>query len=329
MKRQSVLALTVLFLVLSFFARESSGAQAADFPAKGKPITVIVPYPAGGATDIAARMVADVMKNELGTSIQVVNKPGATSQVGMTELARSKPDGYTISASPLPAVVLTYLDPERKAIYTGKSFQPLANVIFPPLVLSVKADSPYKTLQDLVAAAKAKPETLKIASAGVLSNNHLAILQFEKATNARLAIVHFDGGAAGMNALLGGHVEATVGVLPEVLAHFKNGAIRPLGVMDARESKFLPGVKTMEAQGFKLYVYGATGMAAPAGTPRPVVDILTKAIKKACENEAFLKKMDDMGFPIQYMDPDEYARFWSQVEIDVAPLMNEAKAGGK
>jgi tripartite-type tricarboxylate transporter receptor subunit TctC len=329
MKRPSVLALTILFVVLSFFVRESSRAQAADFPVKGRPITVIVPYPAGGATDIAARMVADVMKNELGTSIQVVNKPGATSQVGMTELVRSKPDGYTISASPLPAVILTYLDPERKAIYTSKSFQPLANVIFPPLVLSVKADSPYKTLQDLVVAAKAKPETLKIASAGVLSNNHLAILQFEKVSSTRLAIVHFDGGAAGMNALLGGHVEATVGVLPEVLSHFKNGAIRPLGVMDARESKFLPGVKTMEAQGLKLYVYGATGMAAPAGTPRPVVDILTAAIKKACENESFLKKMDDMGFPIQYMDPEGYAKFWSQVEVDVAPLMNEAKAGGK
>lgn len=329
MKRHLIPALIILFVAFSSIASDNPGAQAADFPAKGRPFTVIVPYPAGGATDIATRMVVDVMKNELGTSIQVVNKPGATSQVGMTELVRSKPDGYTISASPLPAVILTYLDPERKAIYTNKSFQPLANVIFPPLVLSVKADSPYKTLHDLVAAAKAKPETLKIASAGVLSNNHLAILQFEQATNTRLAIVHFDGGAAGMNALLGGHVEATVGVLPEVLAHFKNGAIRPLGVMDARESKFLPGVKTIEAQGFKLYVYGATGLAAPAGTPKPVVDILAKAIKTACENEGFLKKMEDMGFPVQYMDPEEYAKFWSQVERDIAPLMNQAKAGGK
>jgi tripartite-type tricarboxylate transporter receptor subunit TctC len=158
----------------------------------------------------------------------------------MTELVRSKPNGYTISASPLPAVILTYLDPERKAIYAGKSFQPLANVIFPPLVLSVKADSPYKTLPDLVAAAKAKPETLKIASAGVLSNNHLAILQFEKVSGTRLAIVHFDGGAAGMNALLGGHVDATVGVLPEVLAHRKSGVIRPLGVMDGGRANSCP-----------------------------------------------------------------------------------------
>jgi tripartite-type tricarboxylate transporter receptor subunit TctC len=304
-------------------------AGAADVPAKGRPITVIVPYPAGGATDIATRMVADVMKTELGAAMQVVNKPGATSQVGMTELARSRPDGYTISASPLPAVIVTYLDPERKAIYTGKSFQPLANVIFPPVVLSVKADSPFKTLQDFVAAAKAKPETMKIASAGVLSNNHLAILQFEKLSGTRLAIVHFDGGAAGMNALLGGHVEATVGVLPEVLAHFKSGAIRPLGVMDRRESRFLPGVPTMEAQGVKLHVYGATGMAAPAGTPRPVVDALTKAIKTACENPTFLKKMDDMGFPIQYMDPEEYTRFWAELERDVAPLLKDAKAAAK
>jgi tripartite-type tricarboxylate transporter receptor subunit TctC len=85
----------------------------------------------------------------------------------------------------------------------------------------------------------------------------------------------------------------------------------------------------METQGFKLYVYGATGLAAPAGTPRPVVDTLTKAIKKACENEGFLKKTDDMGFPVQYMDPEEYAKFWSEVTIGVASLIEEAKAGGK
>lgn len=319
------LLLAAVLTVTAIPFSEFSAAQAADFPAPGRTITMLVPYPAGGATDIAARMVAEGMKTELGATIQVVNKPGATSQVGMTELARARADGYTLSASPLPAVVVTYLDPERKAIYTSKSFQPLANVIFPPLTLSVKTGSSHGTLQDLVAAAKAKPETVKIASAGVLSNNHLAILQLEKASGARFAIVHFDGGAAGMNALLGGHVDAWVGVLPEVLPHFKSGVIRPLGVMDKKESKFLPGVKTLEAQGFKLSVYGATGLALPAGTPKPIVEILAKAVKKACESEAFLKKMDEMGFPIQYMDPEEYAKFWAEVETQVAPLISEAK----
>jgi tripartite-type tricarboxylate transporter receptor subunit TctC len=323
MKRQMVLAAACAVLVLSGWG--FSAVPAAEFPDKGRIITVIVPYPAGGATDIGARMAVEGMKKELGVTMQVVNRPGATSQVGMTELVRAKPDGYTIAASPLPAVNLTYLDPERKAIYTSKSFQPLGNIIFPPVAISVKADSPFKTLQDLVAASKAKPETLKIASAGVLSNNHLAILLFQKASGHRLAIVHFDGGAAGMNALLGGHVDAWVGVVPEVLPHFKSGVIRPLGVMDKQESKFLPGVKTLEAQGYKIYHYGATGLAAPGGTPRPVVNILTGALKKACEDEGFLKKMDEMGFPIQYMDPDEYAKFWSDIDQNVAPLIQEAK----
>ena len=323
MKRLLVLATACAVLALSVWG--FSAAPAAEFPDQGRIITVIVPYPPGGATDISARMVAEVMKNELRTSIQVVNRPGATTQVGMTELVRAKPDGYTIAASALAAVNLTYLDPERKAIYTSKSFQPLGNISIPPVVISVKADSPYKTLQDLVAASKAKPETLKIASSGVLSNNHLAILLFQKASGHRLAIVHFDGGPAGMNALLGGHVDATVGVLPEVLSQFRGGTIRPLGVMDKQESKFLPGVKTLEAQGYKVYHYGATGLAAPGGTPRPVVNILTGALKKACEDEGFLKKMDEMGFPIQYMDPDEYAKFWSDIDQNVAPLIQEAK----
>lgn len=323
MKRPCML-ITICAL-LAFTVWGASVASTAEYPVKGKPITVIVPYPAGGATDIGTRMVIEGMKDVLGATFQIVNKSGASSQVGMTELARSKPDGYTIGASPLPAAIITYLDPERKAIYNNKSFQPLGNVSFPPVTVAVKADGPFKTVQDLVAASKAKPETLKIASSGAMSNNHLAILQFQNVTGARLAIVHFDGGAAGVNALLGGHVDAWAGVVSEVLPFFRSGNLRVLGVMDKRESKFLPGVKTMEAQGYKVYVYGPTGLTAPAGTPKPIVDILTKAIKKACEDEGFLKKMDDLGFPVQYMDSEEYTKFWSEMEQQTDPLVKEAK----
>ncbi len=321
MRRQVLMTIFLLVVIVCGI----SVAPAAEYPIKNKPITVIVPYPAGGATDIGTRMVIEGMKDVLGATFQIVNKTGTSSQVGMTELARSKPDGYTIGASPLPAAIITYLDPDRKAIYTAKSFQPLGNVSFPPVTVAVKADGPFKTIQDLVDASKAKPETLKIASSGAMSNNHLAILQFMKVTGARLAVVQFDGGAAGVNALLGGHVDAWVGVVSEVLPFSKGGNLRVLGVMDKKESKFFPGVKTLEQQGYKVYVWGPTGLTAPAGTPKPIVETLTKAIKKACEDEGFVKKMDELGFPIQYMDSDEYAKFWSELEQQTAPLVKEAK----
>jgi tripartite-type tricarboxylate transporter receptor subunit TctC len=323
MTRRLMLATTCAVLVLSGWG--FSAAPAAEFPDKGRVITAIIPYPAGGATDITTRMVVEGMKKALGANFQTVNKAGAISQVGMTELARAKPDGYTIGASVLPVIIITYLDAERKAIYTRKSFQPLGNITFPAVTVSVKADSPYKTIQDLVAAAKAKPEGLKFASSGLLSNNHLAILQFQKVTGARFTIVHFDGGAAGMNALLGGHVDGWVGVVAEVLPHFKSGLIRVIGIMDKQETKFLPGVRTLDAQGYKVYVYGPVGLSAPAGTPKAVVDTLATALKKACEDEGFLKKMDEMGFPIRYMDPEEYTKFWAEMEEQVDPLVKEAK----
>jgi tripartite-type tricarboxylate transporter receptor subunit TctC len=326
---QRVLVALVAFIVAMSMAAigcSPSSSQATQFPEKGKPITVIVPLAAGGATDLSTRMLAELMAKDLGTPVQVVNKAGAGSQTGLTELTQAKPDGYTLSASPLPSAITTYLDPDRKSVYTAKSFQPVANLIFPPVVVNVRADSPYKTLDDLLAAAKAKPGALKIASAGIMSNNHLSILQMQKISGAQFSVVQFEGGAPAMTALLGGHVDVSVNVLPEVLSNFKNGSIRLLGITDKQESKFLPGVKTLESQGVKLYAYGSCGLVAPAGTPKNVVDILSKSVEKATKDQAFTSKMEEMGYPLQYMDADTYTKFWADLEASVAPIMNDAKA---
>ncbi len=324
--RRSLAGLVLASAFLFFFICAAPAGQAADFPTKGRIVNVIVPFPPGGATDIGTRMVVEGMKDELGVVMQVMNKPGASSQVGTTELVRSKPDGYTMAATPLPAVILTYLDPDRQAVYTGKNIQPVANIIIPPVVFSVRSDSPYKTLQELLDASKAKPGTIKIGTAGVMSNNHLTILKFQKVSGAQFALVHFDGGLAGVNALLGGHIDVTVSVLPEMLTHYRSGAIRALGVTDRHESKFLPGVKPLEAMGWRVYAYGSSGLGVPAGTPKPIVDTLSRAAKKAMEDESFRKKMEDMGYPVQYMNAEEYAKFWTETEADVAPLVKEAKA---
>jgi tripartite-type tricarboxylate transporter receptor subunit TctC len=172
-----------------------------SFPA-GKPITIIVPYAAGGTTDVGARLLAELLEKELSTPVQVVNKPGSASQVGLTELVNAKPDGYTLSYGVLPTIITHYLDPERRAPYTRENFQPVALHHLVPAMLAVRTDSPYKTLNDLIEAAKANPGQIKVSDSGLMANPHLSVLLLERAAGVRFASVHFDGGAPSVTALL-------------------------------------------------------------------------------------------------------------------------------
>lgn len=296
-----------------------------SWPEKGKPITIIVPYAAGGATDIAARVLSTQMEKELGTTVQVVNKAGAASQVGLTELALAKPDGYSLGYAVNPAAIMSYLDPERKATYTRKSFQLIASQYTLPTVLSVKADSPYKSLKELMDAAKANPEKLKVGTTGLMGTPHVGILQLQQKTGASFAVVHFEGGAPQVTALLGGHLDVASNVVTEILPHLKSEKVRVLGIMDTQESKFLPGVKTMESQGYSVAASALGGLCAPSGTPRDIVDVLSLAAIKAMQTAEHKAKMDELGFTQLFKNADEYSKIWNQQEKDLAPLLELAK----
>ncbi len=297
-----------------------------DFPEKGKAITLIIPYAAGGSTDVGGRLLASAMEKELGTPVQVVNKAGAAGQVGMTELALSKPDGYTFGYTSFPPAIAIYLDPERKAAFARKDFQPLAMHVFDPGMVAVKAESPYKTAKDLIDLAKAKPDTVKITTTGIQSDDHFSVLQLERATGAKFAIVHFaDGGAPAMASLLGDHTDAYMGNIGDVLTQTKSGKVRVLGIMDTEESKFLPGVKTMEAQGYKVYSAAPRGLSVPGGTPMEIVNILSGAVKKAIDNPEHKSKMEESGLTLRYMSPAQYETYWSEYEAELKVLMPLAK----
>ncbi|MHB0869294.1 MAG: tripartite tricarboxylate transporter substrate binding protein [Chloroflexota bacterium] len=300
-------------------------AKKVDFPQKGKPITLLVPWAAGGGNDVGARVLAPALEKELGTPVEVVNKTGAGSQVGITELVKSKPDGYVVGATALPATNTLYLDKERKAVFGRKDFQPLAMHVVDPGVIAVKADSPYKSVKELVEAAKANPEKVKVSSTGVMGSAHLAILQVEKVTGAKFAIVHFDGFSPSLTALLGGHIDAQFGYAGEFLSQVKTGQVRLLGVMDKEPSKFFPEVKTLESQGYQVYMASSRGWSVPVGTPKEVVDVLSGAIKKAMTAEEHKKKMDEMGLALRYMDPAELGKYWDEVDAQITPLMELAK----
>jgi len=157
-------------VALAFLAPGLAGA--ADYPIKSRAISIIVPFAPGGANDVAARVQAPVLEKELGVSVVVVNKPGASTQVGMTQLVQAKPDGHTLGLLTLPGAMLAYLDPSRKAIYSRKDFKVVALQSWDPNGLAVKTDSPHKNLKDLVEAARANPEKIKVGTSGLLSTDH-------------------------------------------------------------------------------------------------------------------------------------------------------------
>ncbi len=308
-------------------ASDATGASAkkVNYPAEGKAVSIIVPFPAGSANDTCARVLIPVLERELRVPVQVVNKPGASTQTGMTELVTQPTDGYTLGLISLPGAMLAYLDSERKAIYGRKDFVPLAFQSWDPDAIGVAADSPYKTMKDLIDAAKAKPGEIKVGTSGVMSIDHMVILMLEKAAGVKFAMVHFEGGPQQITALLGGHIDASVTTSSAFLAHTKSGNVRLLGIADKEQSKFFPNVATFESQGYKVY-YGATrGLVVKTGTPNDVVDILAGVAKKATDDKDVLSKMDDLALSIRYMDQKQAAAYWDELEAETKPLIELAK----
>ena len=300
----------------------SSPARAADFPQKGKAIQILVGFAAGGSSDVGARILASGLEKELGTSVVVVNKPGASGQIAYTALTQANPDGYTIANTNFPSSVVTYLDPARKATYTRKNFDLLALHVIDPGLIAVKADSPFKTLKDLVDAARANPKKVRISTTGIQSDEAFGILQLQQMTGAQFAMVHFSKGIApAKTAFLGGKIEAFCGNVGDLLPHFKSGEVRILGIMDHEPSPFYPGVKTFEEQGYKLYNASSRGFAAPGGTPKEVVGVLSGAIKKAVATEDHKKRMADMGLTLRYMDASQYTKYWTDYEAMLKKLL--------
>jgi tripartite-type tricarboxylate transporter receptor subunit TctC len=305
-------------------AAVSVGAQ--DFPAKNKAITLVVGFSAGGSSDAGARILAGGMEKVLGTKVEVLNKPGASGQIGYTMVAQSKPDGYTIGLASLPGIMVSIMDADRKAAYKKDDFQPIALQVLDAGVLAVKADSPYKTVKDLLDDAKARPKKITISTTGLQTGDHFTILQLQQLTGTQFAIVHFDGAGTAMTALLGKKIDAYVGNVGDVLSQLKSGDIRVLGVMDSEESPFLPGVKTFEAQDINLLGGSWRGYLAPAGTPMEIVEKISAAIKTALETEEVKSAMAKLGLHIRYMDVKGYTKVWDDygtVVKDLIPLSKQ------
>ena len=325
MRRLVMQTLGVVAAVGAATSPNSASAAAADYPTR--PVNLMVAFPAGGSTDVAARILAAIAEKSLGQSIVVVNKGGAGGQVGWTDLARQKPDGYNIGFINLPGFNTVILDPDRKATFNADSFTPIINQVLDPGVIWVKADNPMKSVKDLIEAAKAKPNTLRTLTTGLLSDDHLAILMVEEAApGAIFRIVHLDGGAPQMTAILGGHADVAFDNVGSIVKRVKSGEVRAIAVMDTQRSKFLPDVPTTVELGMKTVVSNSTrGIAGPKGMSPGVVKKLQDVLGKAMQDPEHVSKLEDAGIAVKVMVGDEYEKYYRELHEKAARYTDWAR----
>jgi tripartite-type tricarboxylate transporter receptor subunit TctC len=297
-------------------------AAAAKYPDKNKTIIIIVKDAAGGSTDTQTRILAEALKPLLGCNVEVVNKPGAGGQIGMQAIATAKPDGYTLGSFNNPTVMGIYLMPQRKATFSLKSFTPIGLHVFDPETITVRADSPYKTYQELIAAAKAKPKTIKASTNGMFSDDHMAIVTVENKTGAKFAAVHFDGSAEEGVALLGGKIDCSFMGVGYTNTFVKAGTMRRLTIMDDAPLASDPTVPTLKSLGVDFVIGSSRGLCGPAGLSKEVVAVLQAAHAKAVKDPAVIEKFNNMGTPIRYLNAADYAKSLAVMEKSISPSID-------
>jgi len=284
-------ALRTVAAVALFTIAGAASAQA--WPAK--PVTLVVPFPPGGTTDVIARALAEKLTQALGQTVIVESKPGAGATLGADMVAKSKPDGYTLLMGAVHHTITSSV--YKKLPYDfQKDFAPISTVALVPNVLVINATTPAKNVQELVALAKAKPGQLNYGSNGNGTAQHLIGTQFENITGTDLVHIPYKGSGPLTTDLLGGQVAMSFDTVTPVLQHIKGGKLRALAVTTAKRSSALPDVPTMQEAGLKGFDIGTWfGVLAPAATPKDITARLNSEIVKAMHSPDMVKRMAEIG----------------------------------
>jgi tripartite-type tricarboxylate transporter receptor subunit TctC len=284
----------------------TAGAALADFP--DHPIRLIVPQAAGSATDNAARILAAELGPGLGQQVIVDNRPGGALTIGLDLVAKSPPDGYTIGMGPIGALAITRHMVSKLPYDIERDFQPIALVTRGHLLLAVSPKLPVKSVAELIAYAKANPGKLSNASSSNGSPGHIGGELFKFMTGTEIVHVPYRGGSLAINDLIAGHVDLMFESLQSIAPFASSGAVRPLGVSGAARSPAFPDLPTIAEAGVPGYLAPTwTGVVAPAGVPRPIVDKLNAAINKALKSQAFLEKFAKIGDEPGGGSPEDFA----------------------
>lgn len=297
----------------------AQGAGAGGFPAK--PVKIIVPYPPGGTNDVIARLLAPKLQERWGQPVVVDNKPGAAGNIGATEVARSPADGHTLL---LTNINITSMNPaliERMPFDPQKDFAPISLLGTSSLVLVVAPAVKAGNVKELIALAKSQPGKLTYASGGNGSPQHMSAEMFKALTKTHLLHIPYRGAAPAIADLLGGQVDVFFGVVNQLLPHIRSGRVRPLGVTGARRLPSLPDVPTLAEAGVPGYESDIwLGLAAPAGTPAGVIDLINRETHNAMNLPDVKSKLSEQGVEVLLSTPQKMneraasdLRRWSQI----------------
>ena len=299
-----------------------SAESAQDYPSDD--VTLLVPYGAGGPTDLAARTVAKYYENEFGQTILVENMAGASGAQAMNELKASQPDGYTIAIIAAPATVVVPLIEDVG--YTADVFSTVGVITEIPSVLAVRSDSEYETAEDLFAAAEENPGQLNVGTAGANTSQGLEMKRLAEEYGIELSLVPFEGNAAMTSALLGGNVDAVfINASEDVLANIEGGEFKPLAVSPPERVEYLSDVPTLKEVGYEKLTNSVSifGLAVPNGTPEEITGKLESTLQEALQDEEVRNQLGEQYVPDEFVGAEEFRQRLNEIVEAYRPLLEE------
>jgi tripartite-type tricarboxylate transporter receptor subunit TctC len=317
--RKITLLLALMLVVTTIFSGLCFGAE--KFPTK--PIQVIVPFSAGGSSDLLARAVEKIWTKYSPQPMIIINKPGGGGVMGTEFVVRSNPDGYTIYLGYGSGHDLVMPHLQKLPFDTFKDLAPVARLSIHSIVVCVGAKSPINSMKDLIAYAKAGNRVTAAVSTAAGSVD-IVMRAIAKRANINITPVPFSGGADAVTALAGGHLTIGGGHPSEVMPHIKAGRFKAIGVALLTRDPSMPDIPTLKEQGINVYTWGSVkGVAAPAGTPKEVIQYLSSTLKKVSEDAEYKKIMANLYQPIQYQNTKDWTAFMHRAYKDYGDLIKE------
>ncbi len=320
MKRRNALIASLILSASSWCLAQSA------WPSKA--ITMIVPFPPGGLADLVARPVAEAMSRNLGQPVVIENKSGAGGGIGMGLAAKAKPDGYTVLLALSSLTVIPEADVvlARAPMYALADLRPIARFTADPTVLAVRADAPWKTVQDFVADAKKRPGAINYGSSGNYGTMHVPMEILAQTAGVKMTHVPFTGAGPSVVALLGGQIDAVSSGPATVLQHIKAGKLRVLAHWGNARLAALPEVPSLKESGFDAEYAQWSGLFIPSATPEPVAQRLRAAAKFAAQDARVIEVIRNAGSPVLYQDSADFEKY---VQTDAKRMVAVVKRIGK
>lgn len=291
-------------------------AQEVPFPQRGV-IEITVLFPAGSSADVTARLLAEGMSKQLGANVIVVNRPGAGGAIGYRYVAGQRPDGYSLVWNS-NSISTTYHS--GTLTFNYEAFDPVARVLVESPVVAVRGDSKWKTLAELIADAKSRPQGITVANSGIGSHTHISSVALFKAAGVEVLDIPY-GAAQVVPSLLGSQVDVVLQLPAALAGQVKSGQVRLLASLTSNRDPAFPDVPTAREQGFDVSLEAWRGIAVPKGTPKTVIAALEAAIRKTVESPAFVQANERLGARPAFMPAEEFGRLIAKEDAELARIM--------